>query len=92
MRFACQRSRLLQKHPWRAAALSSGFTTCDAAGLTSNLVTIPGPGTEDDNKDPPRIAPRSLFDVSVGDDNLLRPRDDKRRWSLRLTGVNVTNK
>jgi hypothetical protein len=41
-------------------------------------------------KKPPRIAPRSLFDVSVGDDNLFR--GDKRKWSLRLTAVNVTDK
>jgi hypothetical protein len=72
------------------ATLSAGFTTCDAAGLTSSLVTIPAPGTEDDDKKPPRIAPRSLFDASVGDDNLFH--GDKRRWSLRLTAVNVTNK
>jgi hypothetical protein len=72
------------------ATVSAGFTTCDAAGLTSNLVSIPAPGTEDDDKKPPRIAPRSLFDVSVGDDNLFH--GDKRRWSLRLTAVNVTNK
>jgi hypothetical protein len=72
------------------ATVSAGFTTCDAAGLTSNLVSIPAPGTEDDDKKPPRIAPRSLFDLSVGDDNLFH--GDKRRWSLRLTAVNVTNK
>jgi hypothetical protein len=72
------------------ATLSAGFTTCDAAGLTSSLVSIPAPGTEDDDKKPPRIAPRSLFDVSVGDDNLFH--GDKRKWSLRLTAVNVTNK
>ncbi len=67
-----------------------GFTSCDASGLTSNLVSIPAPGTEDDDKNPPRIAPRSLFDASIGDDNLFR--GEKRRWSLRLTGINVANK
>ena len=39
---------------------------------------------------PPRIAPRHLFDVAVGDDNLFR--GDKYKWSLRLTAINVTNK
>ncbi len=54
------------------------------------MISIPAPNTEDDDKNPPRIAPRSLFDASIGDDNLFH--GDKRKWSLRLTAVNVTNK
>jgi hypothetical protein len=63
---------------------------CLASQLTSNLVSIPAPGTENDDKNPPRIAERSLFDASVGQDNLFN--GDKNKWSLRLTGVNITNK
>ncbi len=63
---------------------------CSATGLTSNLVSIPAPNTENDDKNPPRIAPRSLFDASIGEDNLFNT--DKYRWSLRLTGVNIANK
>ncbi|HEY1994529.1 MAG TPA: TonB-dependent receptor [Edaphobacter sp.] len=63
---------------------------CLASQLTSNLVSIPAPGTENDDKNPPRIAPRSLFDASIGEDNLFN--GDKRKWSLRLTAVNITNK
>jgi hypothetical protein len=63
---------------------------CSATGLTSNLVSIPAPNTENDDKNPPRIAPRNLFDASVGDDNLFHT--EKYKWSLRLTGVNITNK
>jgi Carboxypeptidase regulatory-like domain/TonB-dependent Receptor Plug Domain len=72
------------------ATPASGFTSCDAAGYTSKLVSIPAPGTEDDDHSPPRIAPRSLFDMSLGFDNLFE--GDKDKWSLRLTGVNITNK
>jgi len=72
------------------ATPTSGFTSCDAAGYTSTLVSIPAPGTEDDDKKPPRVAPRSLFDASIGDDNLFR--GDRYKWSLRLTAVNVGNK
>lgn len=72
------------------ATPTSGFSVCDAAGYTSKLVTIPAPGTENDDHNPPRIAPRSLFDMSVGEDNLFN--GDKYKWSLRLTGVNITNK
>jgi hypothetical protein len=63
---------------------------CSAAGFTSSLVSIPAPNTENDDKNPPRIAPRSLFDASVGDDNVFS--GDKYKWSLRFTGVNVANK
>jgi hypothetical protein len=63
---------------------------CPASELTSNLVSIPAPGTENDDKNPPRIQRRSLFDASIGDDNLFR--GDTYRWSLRLTGVNIANK
>jgi Carboxypeptidase regulatory-like domain/TonB-dependent Receptor Plug Domain len=63
---------------------------CLASQLTSNLVSIPAPGTENDDKNPPRIAERSLFDASIGQDNLFN--GDKNKWSLRLTGVNITNK
>src|SRR6266481_1523799 len=63
---------------------------CLASQLTSKLVSIPAPGTENDDKNPPRIAQRNLFDVSLGEDNLFN--GDKRKWSLRLTAVNITNK
>ena len=53
-------------------------------------MNIPAPGTEDDDKNPPRIAHRSLFDLSLGEDNLLKR--DSYRVSLRLTAVNLTNK
>ena len=64
--------------------------TCLASQFTSSLISIPAPNTEDDDKNPPRIAPRSLFDASIGDDNLFG--GEKRKWSLRLTAVNVANK
>ena len=70
------------------AAIPGG--QCLASQLTSKLVSIPAPGTENDDKNPPRIQQRSLFDASVGQDNLFN--GDKNKWSLRLTAVNITNK
>src|SRR5208282_4340417 len=67
-----------------------GTNLCPAAQYGSSLLQIPAPGTEDDDRNPPRIAPRSLFDVAVGHDNLFH--GDKYKWSVRLTAVNVTNK
>jgi hypothetical protein len=63
---------------------------CLASQLTSKLVSIPAPGTENDDHNPPRVAQRNLFDLSLGQDNLFN--GDKNRWSLRLTAVNITNK
>jgi hypothetical protein len=53
-------------------------------------VSIPADGTENDDKNPPRIAQRNLFDVAVGHDNLFH--GDRYRWSARVTVINVTNK
>ncbi|RXH58839.1 TonB-dependent receptor [Granulicella sibirica] len=72
------------------ATPTSGFTSCAATQLTSKLLSIPAPNTEDDDRNPPRIAPRSLFDMVLGDDNLFNT--DKHRISARITAVNVTNK
>lgn len=63
---------------------------CAASELTSKLVSIPAPNTENDDKNPPRIAQRNLFDASIGEDNLFN--GDKNKWSLRLTAVNIANK
>ena len=70
--------------------LSTPLTTCAPSQYGSNLVKIPAPGTENDDHNPPRTAPRHLFDVSVGHDNLFH--GDKYKWSLQVTAINLTNK
>jgi hypothetical protein len=70
--------------------LSTPLTTCAPSQYGSTLVKIPAPGTQNPDHNPQRIAPRSLFDVSVGDDNLFK--GDRYKWSLTLTAINVTNK
>jgi hypothetical protein len=65
-------------------------TFCPASQFGSNLVKVPAPGTENDDHNPQRIQPRSLFDLAVGQDNLFR--GDRYKWSLRFTVVNLTNK
>jgi hypothetical protein len=64
--------------------------TCPASQFGSTLIKVPAPGTENDDHNPQRIQPRSLFDLAVGDDNLFH--GDRRKWSLRLTAVNLANK
>jgi hypothetical protein len=65
-------------------------TFCPASQFSSNLIKIPAPGTENDDHNPQRIQPRSLFDLAVGQDNLFH--GDRYKWSLRFTVVNLTNK
>jgi hypothetical protein len=72
------------------ATPGAGFTQCLVSQYGSTLLTIPAINTEDDDHNPPRVAPRSLFDASIGVDNLLG--GEKKKWSLRLTAVNFTNK
>jgi hypothetical protein len=70
--------------------LSAPLTSCAPSQYGSTRVKIPAPGTENDDHNPPRIAPRHLFDIAVGDDNLLRT--DKYKWSLRFTAINITSR
>ena len=73
-----------------ASPVGPALTTCAAAGLGSIYVRIPAPGKENDDHNPQRIAPRNLFDLSLGDDNLFH--GERYKWSLRLTAINLTNK
>jgi len=73
-----------------AGAPGSSALVCPVAQFGSTLLQVPKPSTEDDDKNPPRIAARSLFDVSIGHDNILR--GDKYKVSLQLTAINLTNK
>jgi len=79
-------------HATQTTPLSSGLGTnlCPASQYGSTLITIPAPGTEDDDHNPPRIAPRHLFDVAIGDDDLFH--GDKRKWSAQVTVINLTDK
>jgi hypothetical protein len=66
------------------------LTTCAPSLYGSTRITLPAPGTEDDDHNPPRIAPRHLFDAAVGMDNVFH--GDRYKWSLRFTVINLTNK
>jgi hypothetical protein len=63
---------------------------CLASQFGSNLIKVPGINAENDDHNPPRIASRNLFDVSLGEDNLFK--GDRYKWSLTLTAINVTDK
>ena len=61
--------------------------------MTSKLIVIPAPGTEDDDKNPQRIAPRNVFDMALGDDNLVHFGDHEHyKIGARFTAINMVNK
>jgi hypothetical protein len=62
---------------------------CLASQFGSSLIKVPAIGTENDDHNPPRIASRNLFDVSVGHDNLFH--GDRYKWSAQLTVINLAN-
>jgi hypothetical protein len=73
------------------ATLYDPITSCDLPypqwGATR--VVIPAPGTENDDTNPPRIAPRHLFDLGTGIDNVLHT--DRVKLNLQFTVINLTN-
>jgi hypothetical protein len=72
------------------ATPTQGLTSCSDPNRGATRVRIPADGTANDDHNPPRIAPRHLFDASVGTDNLFRT--ERAKVTLRLTGINLTNK
>ena len=78
----CDGQRATPNNPLPSACLASQFT--------STLVRIPKPGTGNNDTNPPRIAPRDLFDATIGEDNLFH--GDRDKWSLHLSAINITNK
>jgi Carboxypeptidase regulatory-like domain/TonB-dependent Receptor Plug Domain len=70
--------------------LTSPLTTCAPSQYGSTRVTIPAPGTQNDDHNPARIASRNLFDLALGHDNLFH--GDRYKWSLQLSAINITNK
>jgi hypothetical protein len=74
----------------KATPTSALPAVCPANELTSSLLRIPAPGTGSNDHNPPRVAPRSLFDVSVGKSNLFHA--DKYKLDMDLTAINVTDK
>jgi hypothetical protein len=67
-----------------------GVNLCPASQYGSTLTKVPAPGTENDDRNPPRIAPRNLFDAVLGDDDLFH--GDRFKWSARVTVINIANK
>jgi hypothetical protein len=72
---------------------TNGLPECLASQLTSKLIVIPAPGTEDDDKNPQRIQPRNVFDMALGDDDIAHFGENKHyKFAARVTAINIVNK
>ena len=71
------------------ATREAPITEC-ASGGDAKRLKIPAEGTADDVDNPPRIAPRHLFDLGLGVDNLLHT--DNAKVRVRFSVINLTNK
>jgi hypothetical protein len=74
----------------RFATYNNPITDCGGIGK-SKLITLPQTRTENDDHNPDRVKPRSLFNLALGTDNLLHS-DPRQRVTLRFQIVNLTNK
>ena len=81
----------LRPTPTTPLSSSLGTNLCPATQYGSTLISVPAPGTEDDDKNPPRVAPRHLFDLAIGDDNLFHFQGDRYRVSAQVTVINIAN-
>jgi Carboxypeptidase regulatory-like domain len=73
----------------RATPFTPLPSPCLASQFGSTLVAVPAPNTQNDDHNPARIAPRNLFDLAIGEDNLFK--GDRYKWSLQFTVINLTN-
>ncbi len=62
---------------------------CTASNYGATLLRIPAEGTENDDHNPPRVAPRNLLDIGAGTDNLFR--SEGVRTTVRFGVTNLTN-
>jgi hypothetical protein len=67
------------------------ITSCSGSDFGATRLVIPAPGTFDADTNPPRVAPRHLFDLGIGTDNLFRS-TERVRTALQFSIVNLTNK
>jgi hypothetical protein len=72
------------------ATPTQGLTGCSASSFGATRLRIPAAGTENYDTNPPRIAPRHLFDLAFGLDSLVRT--SRGRLSVRFSLLNLANK
>lgn len=62
---------------------------CSAKEFEATRIRIPAPGTQDDDRNPVRVTPRTLFDLSAGEDALFRM--ERATVGAHVSVLNVGN-
>ena len=70
------------------ATVSTPLRSCSGP-ISATRIRIPPLGTENDDRNPPRIAVRNTVDISIGQDNLIRR--ENQSLGIRAEVVNLTN-
>jgi len=71
------------------ATLDNPITSCTSSNWGAVRLRIPATGTENDDHNPPRVTPRHLFNIGVGDDDVLHT--EKVKMVARFSVENLTN-
>lgn len=71
------------------ATVAQPIRSCALSSLGTTRIRIPPAGTEDDDKNPSRIVPRHVFDLSLGEDDLYR--HECQRVGVHVDIMNLTN-
>ncbi len=70
------------------ATVSTPLRSC-AGPISVTRIRIPAPGTENDDRNPPRIAVRNTVDLSAGKDDLIH--HENHSFGVRVEVVNLNN-
>jgi len=70
------------------ATVSTPLRSCSGS-ISATRIRIPRSGTENDDRNPPRIAVRNTVDLSVGDDDLIH--HENQSLGIRAEVVNLNN-
>ncbi len=71
------------------ATLAAPITSCSSPNFGATRLVIPQPGTANADHNPPRIAPRNIFDAGIGIDDILGR--EHYKLGLRFNAENLTN-
>jgi hypothetical protein len=70
------------------ATVSMPLRSCSGP-ISATRIRIPPPGTENDDRNPPRIAVRNTVDLSVGEDDLIH--HENQSLGIQAEVVNLNN-
>jgi hypothetical protein len=73
-----------------AASVQSPLRDCNGT-LASTMLNLPPAAVANNDHNPGRVNPRSVFDLALGTDNVFHS-ETARKISLRFTLTNITNK